>query len=86
LRGNFFVLSLLMEIQRNAPWFCLATAGDAEMIEHAERATVSRDRAEELRTIAPGLGNHTSRAIFLRLAENYDNLADIQDQLAALKR
>ena len=60
------------------------TAGDAEMVEHAKRATAYRERAEELRTIAPGLQNDTSREIFLRLAENYENLANIQEQLAAL--
>jgi hypothetical protein len=55
------------------------------MNEHAQRAAAHRHRAEELRTIAPGLMNEKSREIFFRLAQNYEDLAEIQDQLAALK-
>ena len=63
----------------------LVPAGDPGANEHTQRAAAHRHRAEELRSIAPGLMNETSREIFFRLAENYDQLAQIQDQLAALK-
>jgi hypothetical protein len=55
------------------------------MGEYSKRAFELRQRAEELRTIAPGMTNQTTREIFLRIAENYDRLAEIHDQIAVLK-
>jgi len=56
------------------------------MIEHAERATVYRQRASQLRAMALGLRNEWTRETFLRLAQNYDSFADTHEQLATVKR
>ena len=55
------------------------------MREYAKRAFELRQRAEELRMIGPGLRDEWTRETFLRLADNYDHLADIHDQIATLR-
>jgi len=52
------------------------------MNEHAERAFIYRQRAEELRTIAEDTIASTPREILLKLAADYERLASIQDKLA----
>ena len=55
------------------------------MGEYAKRAFELRQRAEELRMIGPGLRNEWTRETFLKLANNYDELADIHERIATLK-
>jgi hypothetical protein len=55
------------------------------MGEYAKRAFELRQRAEELRMIEPGLRDKWTRETFLRLADNYDDLADIHERIATLK-
>jgi hypothetical protein len=52
------------------------------MNEHAERAFIYRQQAEELRTIAEDTVAATPREILLKLAADYERLASIQDKLA----
>jgi hypothetical protein len=54
------------------------------MVDHAARASEFRQRAEELRIIGPSMRDETARKIFLRLADDYDHLADVHDKLATL--
>ena len=62
-----------------------ARSVDAKLINHTAKSSVYRQRAEQLRTLAPGLNTETSREIFFRLAGNYERLAEVENQLAWLE-
>ena len=47
-----------------------------------ERVRTYRLRAEEIRTVADGMRHRESRATFLRIARDYDLMADnLEDQV-----
>jgi hypothetical protein len=54
------------------------------MNEHAEKAFVYRQRAEELRAMIPDMKDRTYAKILEKIATDYDRLADIQEQLATI--
>jgi hypothetical protein len=54
------------------------------MNEQTQRASVNRQRAKQLRTLVPGMSDEARRTALLRIAEDFDRLADTQDQRAAL--
>jgi len=56
------------------------------MIEHAKRASELRRRAEGLRTIAQNLMGEANRKELLRIADDFDRLAEVNEERAALKR
>jgi hypothetical protein len=55
------------------------------MYEHTHRASAYRQRAEKLRAIAPRMKDEASRKVLFKIADNFDRLALVQDQLAALR-
>ena len=52
------------------------------MDEYEERAYQYRQRAEELRAILPDMKDPASRKTLIKLAEDYDRLADRQEKLS----
>ena len=50
------------------------------MNEHAKQATAHRKRSEQLRTIAIGIKNEEHRRELLRIADDFDRLADMRDR------
>jgi hypothetical protein len=54
------------------------------MIDHNARAQELRNRGEELRMLAAGVKDETTRRMLLKLADDYNHMADAHDQLAAL--
>lgn len=57
-----------------------------EMGEHAERAFKYRQKAEELRAMIPDMTDYQSRETLAKIAAGYDQLAKVQDTLAAVDR
>lgn len=57
-----------------------------EMGEHAERAFRYRQKAEELRAMIPEMTDYQSRETLAKIAAGYDQLAKVQDTLAAVDR
>jgi hypothetical protein len=55
------------------------------MVDHLERAEELRNRGEELRMLSAGMKDETIRQLLLKLADDYNHMADAHDQLAALK-
>jgi hypothetical protein len=55
------------------------------MVNHLERAEELRNRGEELRMLGAGTKDETIRQMLLKLADDYNDMADMHDQLAALK-
>jgi hypothetical protein len=55
------------------------------MVHHLERAEELRNRGEELRMLGAGMKDETIRQMLLKLADDYDHMADTHDRLAALK-
>ena len=54
-----------------------------EMNAHAEKAAHYRQRAVEMRELASRMKSETHREMLLKIADDYERLARIQDQLAA---
>jgi len=52
---------------------------------HEERAFMYRQKADELRTVAEGMKDSTNRKMLLKMADDYDRLARIQDHMASDK-
>jgi hypothetical protein len=53
-----------------------------EMNEHQKRAVRYRNRAEELRAIIPDMKDPISRETLVKIAADYDRLAETQEKLA----
>ena len=52
---------------------------------HEERAYMYRQKAEELRVVAIGMKDPENRKMMLKMADDYDRLARIQDHMASDK-
>ena len=53
---------------------------------HKDRAFTYRQKAEELRAVAPGMKDPENRKMLLKIADDYDRLARIQDHMASDER
>jgi len=52
---------------------------------HKDRAFTYRQKAEELRVVAIGMKDPENRKMMLKMADDYDRLARIQDHMASDK-
>jgi hypothetical protein len=56
------------------------------MDENQERAFQYRQRAEELRAIIPDMKDPVCRETLVKVAADYDRLAEVQERIAENKR
>ena len=56
-----------------------------KMRDYSERVPAYRQRAEKLRTIAQSLMGEANRTELLRIADDFDRLAEVHEERAALR-
>ena len=61
------------------------SGADATVAEHWSSARHARNRAEELRTKAKRAGNEQARTSLLKLAEEFEQLANFHEEFVAAK-